>query len=160
MKLLDRIIKASLNEGDIVFDPFCGCATTCVAAQSLIRKWIGCDISPKAGELIQMRMKKELGLFFDGEISAKPPKRSEKERSENELFTDVKHLKYNDPMNKYHLYGKQDGICNGCAMEFRFETFEIDHIVPRSQNGSGERWIFRSWLLKRSNATRRRSFWC
>lgn len=68
LKLLERIIKASSNDGDIVFDPFCGCATTCVAAQSLNRNWIGIDISPKAGELIELRMRRDLGLFFDGKL--------------------------------------------------------------------------------------------
>ena len=42
--LLERIIKASSNEGDLVLDPFCGCATTCVAAERLGRKWIGVDV--------------------------------------------------------------------------------------------------------------------
>ena len=45
LALLDRIIKASSNEGDVVFDPFCGCATTLEAAQSLNRRWIGVDIA-------------------------------------------------------------------------------------------------------------------
>ena len=48
LKLLERIIKASTNEGDVVLDPFCGCATTCVAAEKLNRNWIGIDISKKA----------------------------------------------------------------------------------------------------------------
>ncbi len=43
--LLDRIIRASSNEGDVVFDPFCGCATTIEAAEKLGRQWIGCDIT-------------------------------------------------------------------------------------------------------------------
>jgi len=136
LRLLDRIIKASSNEEEIVFDPFCGCATTCISAQSLNRKWIGCDISPKAGELIQMRMEKDLGLFFDGQISTDAPERSQTDKTENELFTDVGLRKYNDPINKYHLFGLQDGICNGCAQEFRFKTFEVDHIVHRSKDGS------------------------
>ena len=42
--LLERIIKASSGEGDLVLDPFCGCATTCVAAERLGRHWIGIDI--------------------------------------------------------------------------------------------------------------------
>ncbi len=45
LKLLDRIIRASSNEGDVVFDPFCGCATTIEAAEKLKRRWIGCDIT-------------------------------------------------------------------------------------------------------------------
>jgi len=43
--LLERIIKASSNEGGIVLDPFCGCGTTIVAAEKLKRKWIGIDIT-------------------------------------------------------------------------------------------------------------------
>ena len=58
--LLERIIKASSNEGDVVLDPFCGCATTCVAAEKLDRKWIGVDVSVKAYELIQKRLKEEV----------------------------------------------------------------------------------------------------
>ena len=49
LALLERIIKASSNEGDVVLDPFCGCATACVAAENLGRRWIGIDISPKLG---------------------------------------------------------------------------------------------------------------
>ncbi len=59
LALLDRIIKASSNEGDMVLDPFCGCATTCVAAERLGRQWIGIDVSFKAYELVKERLKKE-----------------------------------------------------------------------------------------------------
>ncbi len=45
-KLLERIIKASSNEGDIILDAFCGCGTTLVVAKRLKRKWIGIDVSP------------------------------------------------------------------------------------------------------------------
>ena len=44
--LLDRIIKASSNQSDVVLDPFAGCATACVSAESLGRQWIGVDLSP------------------------------------------------------------------------------------------------------------------
>ena len=50
LALLERIIKASSNPGDVVFDPFCGCATTLVAADRLQRSWVGIDISPRAAE--------------------------------------------------------------------------------------------------------------
>ena len=43
LALLERIIKASSNEGDMVLDPFCGCATTCIASEKLNRRWIGID---------------------------------------------------------------------------------------------------------------------
>ncbi len=58
--LLERIIKASSNAGDVVLDPFCGCATTCVAAERLGRSWVGVDVSIKAFELIKERMDKEV----------------------------------------------------------------------------------------------------
>ena len=48
LALLERIIKASSKENDIILDPFYGCATTCVASEKLGRKWIGVDISHKA----------------------------------------------------------------------------------------------------------------
>lgn len=54
--LLERIIKASSNEGDIVFDPFCGCGTTVSVAKRLNRKFIGIDISPIACRLIAKRV--------------------------------------------------------------------------------------------------------
>ena len=58
LALLERIVKASSNEGDMVLDPFCGCATTCVVAERLNRQWIGIDVSVKAYELVQERLKK------------------------------------------------------------------------------------------------------
>ncbi|HEX8289793.1 MAG TPA: site-specific DNA-methyltransferase [Pyrinomonadaceae bacterium] len=50
--LLDRIVRASSNPGDIVFDPFCGCGTTIYAAEKAGRKWIGCDIAILSIQLI------------------------------------------------------------------------------------------------------------
>src|SRR6185437_3657880 len=55
--LLDRILNASSNEGDVVLDPFCGCGTTVHAAQKLNRQWIGIDITHLAISLIQKRLK-------------------------------------------------------------------------------------------------------
>ncbi len=56
LALLERIIKASSNPGDMVLDPFCGCGTTVHAAESLGRRWIGIDISPFAAGLIRERL--------------------------------------------------------------------------------------------------------
>ena len=57
LALLDRIIKASSNEGDIVLDPFCGSGTTCVAAKKLKRNYIGMDISKDAVKVAISRLK-------------------------------------------------------------------------------------------------------
>lgn len=51
--LLERIIKASTNKGDVVFDPFCGCGTTIYAASKLERRWIGCDIAILSIKLVR-----------------------------------------------------------------------------------------------------------
>jgi adenine specific DNA methylase Mod len=55
-ELLERIIKASSNEGDIVLDPFCGCGTTIAAAQKLKRRWVGIDITHLAITLMKKRL--------------------------------------------------------------------------------------------------------
>jgi DNA modification methylase len=57
LTLLDRIIRASSNEGDVVLGPFCGCGTTIHAAQKLKRQWIGIDITHLAIALIERRLK-------------------------------------------------------------------------------------------------------
>ena len=56
VKLLERIIAASSNEGDVVLDPFCGCGTAVDAAQQLRRQWIGVDITYIAVDLIRNRL--------------------------------------------------------------------------------------------------------
>jgi len=56
LALLERIIRASSNEGEIVLDPFCGCGTALVAAQQLGRRWLGIDISSEAVELTSKRL--------------------------------------------------------------------------------------------------------
>ena len=60
--LLERIIKASSKENDIILDPFCGCGTTLIASQKLNRKWIGIDVSPTACKLMSKRMRNEFAI--------------------------------------------------------------------------------------------------
>ena len=56
LALLERIISVSSNPGDVVLDPFCGCATAPVASEKLGRQWLGIDISPKAIQLVKERL--------------------------------------------------------------------------------------------------------
>ena len=126
LALLERIIKASSNEGDVVFDPFCGCATTLVSADHLQRQWIGIDISSKAVDLVIDRIKQDQGLFRDIVARNDIPQR-----------TDIEVLRlYNSLDNKKHLYGQQGGHCNGCYQHFKIQNFEVDHIIARSQGGT------------------------
>ena len=83
--LLERIIKASSNEGDVVLDPFCGCATACIAAERLKRQWIGMDVDTIAAEIMQQRMKDDTKLapewggvrIIDAQKAASLPKRTD-----------------------------------------------------------------------------------
>ncbi|MGI9257133.1 MAG: DNA methyltransferase [Salinispira sp.] len=88
LALLERIIKASSNEGDIVLDPFCGCATACVAAERLNRQWVGIDVSVKAYDLVRQGLKQQVErkelqgtdvLFYEELVnfSTEPPVRTD-----------------------------------------------------------------------------------
>ena len=127
LKLLERIIAASSNEGDLVLDPFAGCATACVAADKLGRKWVGIDLSSKAVELVNMRLKDYMGdLFHNRLVTA---------RTDIPRRTDVDAPK-NYRKNKHVLFGQQEGRCGGCRMDFPFKLFEVDHVIPRSKGGT------------------------
>ena len=62
LALLERIIKASSNPGDLVLDPFCGCGTAVEAAQQLGRRWIGIDVEPLAVDLMARRLRERCGI--------------------------------------------------------------------------------------------------
>ena len=62
LTLLERVIKTSSNEGNIVLDPFCGCGTALVAAHKLDRHWIGIDITHLAVNLTQNRLNDSFGI--------------------------------------------------------------------------------------------------
>ncbi|MEQ1909165.1 MAG: DNA methyltransferase [Vicinamibacterales bacterium] len=62
LALLDRIVRSSTNEHDIVLDAFCGCGTALVAAQNLKRQWIGIDVSPTACRVMAKRLRDVCGL--------------------------------------------------------------------------------------------------
>lgn len=67
--LLERIIRASTNEGDLVLDAYCGCGTTIVEAEHLKRRWIGIDITYQSISLILRRLEQEYGKeILDGII--------------------------------------------------------------------------------------------
>ena len=65
--LLERIIRASSNEGDVVLDPFCGCGTAVAAAHKLGRRWIGIDITHLAVALMKNRLKTAFNLEADAD---------------------------------------------------------------------------------------------
>ena len=151
LALLDRIIKASSNEGDMVLDPFCGCATACVAAERLGRQWIGIDISPSAETITKLRLTDEaetkagrgtgvlkenqLPLPFDPltdiHILTQPPLRTDVDENEPQ-----QQRLPNYRVHKNDLYGKQEGDCNGCQEHFKIRNLTVDHIRPQSKGGT------------------------
>ena len=124
--LLERIISASSNPGDVVLDPFCGCATACVAAEQLGRRWIGIDISPKAVELVNMRLRQSMGNLFHNRLVTA--------RADIPRRTDIDAPRpYRQ--NRHILFGQQEGRCRGCRSAFEFRHMEVDHIIPQSSGG-------------------------
>jgi site-specific DNA-methyltransferase (adenine-specific) len=72
LALLERIIRTSSNEGDVVLDPFCGCGTAVHAAQKLNRPWVGIDITHLAITLIEKRLKDAFGAKCKFEVHGTP----------------------------------------------------------------------------------------
>ena len=157
--LYERIIRASSNEGDIVFDPFAGCATTCVAAERLKRQWVGIDIWNKAKDVVIERLEKE-GLI------APELTRTRKRSRKHFLFTEDMHftselpvrtdegeeavpylktkLKVDEPKGPRmsrtkmveFLLDQNGSKCQGCNREFDDPRYlELDHNTPRSDGG-------------------------
>ena len=155
LALYRRIIEASSNQGDFVLDPFCGCATTLVAAEQLGRQWVGIDIWDKAHDTVLNRLAEE-GLLTEGKkplqfwtkrvhYETEPPRRSDA----NELAAPSLKLKTPravDPWEKLThrqmvnvLVQAQSSngnvICAGCGRELEREFMELDHITPRADGG-------------------------
>ena len=153
LALYERIIEVSSNPGDIVLDPFAGCATTPVAAERLDRQWIGMDIWDGAYEVVLDRLKAE-GLAVDGEsdrlltkgdihYSTAPPIRSDDNAVAAPAFT-LKSRRYEEPPGprmtraelKQTLIDDHGMACNGCDRQFDDPLYlELDHNTPRSDGG-------------------------
>ena len=155
LALYRRIIAASSNEGDIVLDPFCGCATTPVAAEQLQRRWVGMDIWGKAHETVLSRLAEEGMLTEDKQplqfwtkrvhYETAPPRRTDR----NELAAPSLKLKTpravepwekltHRQMVKALLTAQRSNgnvICAGCGRELEREFMELDHIMPRVDGG-------------------------
>ena len=158
LALYERIIKASSNENDIVFDPFAGCATTCIAAEKLDRQWVGIDIWKKAHDAVIERMKKE-GLIVIGGHDKKEirqsqlfedniffirdlPKRTDDGQTATP-FLKVKQIVL-EPQDKkmsraemvQHLIEQKGTKCQGCDRIFDdLRYLELDHNTPRADGG-------------------------
>lgn len=163
LPLYKRIIKASSNEGDLVLDPFCGCATTIIAARELNRRWVGIDRRTDARWHIVTRLadiprqeRERLEQYatdrewldrqmaqYEAHYSANSPERTD------EGDTAAPALEPVFPVSEEHALRHQEmhqllveefGLkCWGCdftAPDARY--LELDHIDPRSAGGSNQ----------------------
>ena len=159
LALYERIIKVSSKEGDIVLDPFCGCATTCVAAEKLGRQWVGMDRWPKAPDVILERLEetglytvdlesaRQIGLLHKGDITLEttPPTRSDA-NEETVPYLRLKTPIPQEPWEKLNtkqiraLLERAQGqgdkvVCGGCGRALESAFMEVDHIMPRVDGG-------------------------
>lgn len=166
LALYERIIKASSNEGDIVLDPFAGCATTPVAAERLGRQWVGIDIWEKAQEAVIHRLENEglkapkgtrrtkktvekYDLFAkDFEFTSQLPERTDDEEVDvaymptlrRALQSRWQRLSNAQIREELEIAQEKDGwiICAGCGRKLEPAFMELDHITPRSSNGPND----------------------
>ena len=155
LALYRRIIAASSKPGDIVLDPFCGCATTPVAAEQLGREWAGMDIWDKAHDTVLNRLAEEGMLTEDKQplqfwtkrvhYETAPPARTD----DNSTAAPSLKLKSPRPVAPWQkLSHKQmvrilafaqqssDGvICAGCGRVLEREFMQLDHILPKAEGG-------------------------
>ncbi len=154
IQLFDRIVKVGSNPNDIVLDPFCGCATTLVAAERLKRQWVGADIWAGAHDAVLHRFKQEQLVTPDEEwgewlitqgtitYTRELPVRTD-DGEEAVPFLKTK-LKVDEPKGEkrtraemYEFLLDQYGQkCQGCDREFDDPRYlELDHNTPRSDGG-------------------------
>ena len=138
LALYERIIKASSNEGDLVLDPFCGCATTLIAAENLNRHWIGIDLWEHAATTLQQR------IGFPVHARREPPVRTDDEADAGVSLPSInRRQRRAEPwMRLSHadmrdiLYAAQDGVCAGCGRKLHIRFMQLDHMQPRAEGGA------------------------
>ncbi len=147
LALYKRIIEASSNPGDIVLDPFAGCATTCVAAEQLGRQWIGIDIREEAEEVIFERLRNEVNASMAWNdivrvLTDAPERTDDGEPVAPELV--VTSQKKNAPKIPVSEARRQlvvrDGMrCQGCGWVPPYaDHLQVDHKRPKSRGGKDE----------------------
>ena len=158
VELYERIIKTSSNEDDVVLDPFCGCATTLIAAENLKREWIGIDIWDKAHEVVIERLKNECFLegpddnrrdiiMSEGTITYRnvPPRRTDDAEVAVPYLKTKKKIqpprgpKMSRNQMKEFLIEQQGMKCQGCYWKVHDERhLQLDHNQPRSDGGAND----------------------
>ena len=140
LALYEHFIAASSNPGDMVLDPFCGCATTMVASERLGRQWAGIDIDEVAIGITQKRLQEESdaavhNVDLDGfryglpslHLPPRPPVRTDPDRPQRSR--NIRTIRW------AALGTGERRPCPGCGRRKYLDDFDLDHITPRSQGG-------------------------
>ena len=145
--LYERIIKASSNEGDMVLDPFCGCATTPVAAERLGRQWIGMDTWDKTHQVVLERLNAEKRIFGEDAIQlVNDPnalERTDDEEVAAEYLPPIYRPNRQSSIPRAEmmriLVDEYGLVCWGCGFKPpHIDFLELDHNEPASDGGSNE----------------------
>ena len=153
LALLERIIKTSSNPDDIVLDPFCGCGTGLVAAETLGRRWVGCDDDQNAVDVIRDRIAamggKEGALPVPGvQVLYAPPARTEV-ASQGDVIRDptgyiipkmpsdkMSNAQIREKLLEWQVRSSGKIKCLACAECLLPRHFHVDHIDPKSAGGT------------------------
>ena len=144
LALYRRLVEATTNRGDIVLDPFAGCATTCVAAEQLERTWVAIDVNEEAKKVIYDRLNKEvreqMAWFAKVTIATQPPRRTDGGEEAAPELTSVRSKPSGPRLSVKDLRSKllmRDGQrCQGCGWEPHYPDYlEADHKKPSSLGG-------------------------
>ena len=158
LALYERIIKSSSNPGDFVLDPFCGCATTPIAAERLGRQWLGMDIWPGAYNVVKERLE-SIGLTSDaandtrlitlGDIiyTKTSPVRTDETDDDPDVpdlvlrptrvkaeWEKLTHADMRDILAKAQATG-DNIVCAGCGIALPLRYMQLDHNLPRKDGG-------------------------
>ena len=155
LKLYTRLVKAVTNPGDLVMDPFCGCATTLIAAENAGCQWIGIDNNPDRIALLNEQFEKlAIQDLWKGKVHIKEikskrdlPKRTDNKPSKQKM----EELK--DQLLVTQTKSQDRNYCEICGHRFPPEYLEIDHIHPKSNRGE---WKLHNLQLLCSRCNRRK----
>ena len=147
LALYERMIKASTNPGDMVLDPFAGCATTCVAAEQLGRQWIGINIREESGGVIRERLEREVSANMAWDAIVRMPTEAPKRTDDGEpaapeliLESSKRNARKIPVQEARRLLIERDGKrCQGCGWEPPYPDYlQVDHKRPRTLKGKDD----------------------
>ena len=147
LALYKRMIQASSNPGDMVLDPFAGCATTCVAAEQLGRQWIGIDIREESGGVIRERLEREVSESMAWDAIVRMPTEAPKRTDDGELaapdliLESPKRNARKIPVQEARrLLIERDGKrCQGCGWQPEYADYlQVDHKRPKTLKGKDD----------------------